>query len=158
MNIVWKCSIVMSNYWMAKQQVQSQANRFKDKTNQNLQCFVNLNWRFSNICMPRTNLKKTNFTNIVWKCPIVMSNYWMAKQQVQSQANHFKRLKSEMFRHFSTGDCMPRRNLRQVGWWRLSTFNNLLSEKCPIIMKNLLNGNFRDMYCCETFKVEEKTK
>ena len=34
---------------MAKQQVQSQANRFKDKINQNLQCFVNLNWRFSNI-------------------------------------------------------------------------------------------------------------
>ena len=24
-------------------------------------------------------------------------------------------------------------------------------------MKNLLNGNFRDLYCCETFKVEEKT-
>jgi len=36
-------------------------------------------------------------------------------------------------------------------------FNNLLSEKCPIIMNNLLNGNFRDMYCCETFKVEEIT-
>ena len=34
---------------MAKQQVQSQANCFKDKINQNLQCFVNLNWRFSNI-------------------------------------------------------------------------------------------------------------
>ena len=49
MNIVWKCPIVMSNYWMAKQQVQSQANRFKDKINQNLQWIVNLNWRFSNI-------------------------------------------------------------------------------------------------------------
>ena len=35
---------------MAKQQVQSQANRFNDNFNQsNLQCFVNLNWRFSNI-------------------------------------------------------------------------------------------------------------
>ena len=34
---------------MAKQQVQSQANRFKDKINQNLQCFVSLNWKFSNI-------------------------------------------------------------------------------------------------------------
>ena len=92
--------------------------------------------------MPRRNLKNTSFTNIVWKCPIAMSNYWMAKQQVQSQANHFKDYIWNVS-SFSTGDCMPRRNLRQVGWWRLSTFNNLLSEKCPIIMKNLLNGNFR---------------
>ena len=40
---------------MAKQQVSSEANRFKDKINQNLQCFVNLNRRFSNINFKRSN-------------------------------------------------------------------------------------------------------
>ena len=106
--------------------------------------------------MPQRNLKKTSlqilFKTAQWLWAIIewQNNKFRTKPII---------LKTKIWNvsSFSTGDCMPRRNLRPVGWWRLSTFNNLLSEKCPIIMNNLLNGNFRDMYCCETFKVEEIT-
>ena len=44
---------------MEKKQVQSQANRFKDKINQNLQCFVNLT---GDLATPTSTAKKKKET------------------------------------------------------------------------------------------------
>ena len=63
-----------------------------------------------------------------------------------------------MLRHFKLETACHEETWDLLADEDYQLFNNLLSEKCPIIMNNLLNGNFRDMYCCETFKVEEKTK
>ena len=43
------------------EQVSSQTKPFKDKINQNLQCFVNLNWRFSNINSKEKETQHSNF-------------------------------------------------------------------------------------------------